>query len=207
MCNGSRIIAPLGWTMIPAMNSVWAGFETGVLPRLDDPSAHEFVVDLSDPAKRSEADLREALALLRRINAITPVTLGLNAAEAQRLRALHCGSAPGAGTQTQEELAGLAAGLQGSLGVGRVAVHHHRSAALCEPGDCWSSSTAYMPEPRTSTGAGDHFNAGLCLAFAHRVAPPTALLTAIAVSGLFVRTGQHPSIGDAIGFLDTLEPA
>ncbi len=201
-CNASRIIAPLGWTMIPAMNDIWSGLAQDVLPHLDDPGEHEVFIDWSDPAKRNDNELRDAFEILRTINALCPVTMGCNVSEAERFsRCL-----PSQQNERQDS-AGSAASFAHLLslrtGLHRVAVHEHRLAAVAESGGCWTASTDYTPEPLTCTGAGDHFNAGLCFALAHRCDTSTALLTAIAVSGLFVRTGQHPALDDVIEFLES----
>lgn len=201
-CNATRIIAPLGWTMIPAMNAIWSGMAKDVLPHLDEPGEHEVFIDWSDPAKRTDDELDEAFAILRTINAILPVTMGCNVAEAERFSRVlprHQDERHD-GTQSAASFAHI---LSLRTGLYRVAVHEQHLAAVAEPVGCWIASTDYTPEPLTCTGAGDHFNAGLCFALAHGCATPTALLTAIAVSGLFVRTGQHPALDDVIEFLES----
>ena len=213
-CNQSTIIAPCGWTMIPAMNDIWANLASNILPRLNDPREKIFFVDFSDPAKRPDADLRAGLILLRQINTITPVTLGLNLAEAQRIAGLlpappH--SSPNASPNDSpndstppDAVSALADSIHRKTGLCRIAVHSHFGAAIADDNGLISSPTAHTPTPLTSTGAGDHFNAGLCFALSRHLDATAALSAAIAVSGLFVRTGQHPSVSDVIGFLDNI---
>lgn len=203
-CNNARVIAPCGWTMIPAMNDIWTHLANDVLPGLDQSNNRIVFVDFSDPAKRPESDLRAAIGLLQRINTLTPVTLGLNLAEAARIGALmgievKLATDPG-------PLASLAGALRAAIGVRRVAVHHHRAAAIDDDAACCAMPTVFTPTPLTSTGAGDHFNAGLCFALAHQLDTPTALACAVATSGLFVRTGQHPSLNDVITLIEDLTP-
>ncbi|MCB9838601.1 MAG: hypothetical protein H6813_04615 [Phycisphaeraceae bacterium] len=199
-CDASRVIAPCGWTMVPAMTDIWTRMACDVLPRLDHSASSHVFIDFSDPAKRTDADLRAALDLLRTINTTVPVTLGLNLAEAQR-----CAALLGIETANAEPdpipLAELAARVRESAGVARVAVHHHKAAALDDGADRVAMATAWMRNPLTSTGAGDHFNAGLCLALAHSLGAAAALPMAVAVSGLFVRTGSHPTRADVGAFL------
>lgn len=199
-CNGARVIAPCGWTMVPAMSEIWTGLLSDVLPRLERPGDRVFFIDFSDPAKRSDGDLRTAIGLLQRINAIMPVTLGLNLAEAQRLADLFP-AVDGENWACPGPVAALADAVLRRAGVARVAVHTHTDAVIAEISGLVHSKTAHTATPLTSTGAGDHFNAGLCLALAHGLSAPAALAGAIGVSGLFVRTGEHPALGDVIGFL------
>jgi sugar/nucleoside kinase (ribokinase family) len=199
-CGGARVIAPCGWTMVPAMSGIWSGLLTDVLPRLERPGDRVFFVDLSDPAKRSDGDLRAAIGLLQRINVIMPVTLGLNLAEAQRLAGL-LPPTDGESRDCPGAIAALADALRRQIGVARVAVHTHTEAAIADVSELVRSKTAHTATPLTSTGAGDHFNAGLCLSLAHGLGAPTALAIAIGVSGIFVRTGTHPAPGDVIRFL------
>jgi hypothetical protein len=201
-CNEAHVIAPCGWTMIPGMNDIWTHLADEVLPSLDP--SHERIVfaDFSDPAKRTEADLQTAIGLLQRMNATTPVTLGLNLAEAKQVALLmgidpQCETDPGA-------LATIAGSIRSAIGLRRIAVHHHQGAAIDDELVRCAARTAFTPTPKTSTGAGDHFNAGLCFALAHDLEAPTALACAIATSGLFVRTGQHPPLVDVVTFIEQM---
>jgi sugar/nucleoside kinase (ribokinase family) len=54
----------------------------------------------------------------------------------------------------------------------------------------------FTPKPKITTGAGDHFNSGFCLGNLLGFGTGQSLLTGVATSGFYVRTGQSPSIGD-----------
>jgi len=204
-CNAARVIAPCGWTMIPAMNDIWTHLADDVLPALDRSRDRVLFVDFSDPAKRPGRDLRDAVELLRRVNERTPVTIGLNLAEALRIGALVGAPGPaGPDSVDPDSVAALAQTLRDAVGVDRIVVHHHRAAALDDQTGSFTAPTAFTPTPLTSTGAGDHCNAGLCYALAVGLGAPAALACAVATSGLFVRTGQHPTLESVIGFLDQI---
>ena len=51
-----------------------------------------------------------------------------------------------------------------------------------------------------STGAGDHFNAGLAFALMHDLDTPTSLIAAVAVSGIYVRTSETPTPAEVAEF-------
>ena len=204
-CNELNIIAPLGWTMIPAMNDIWIGLATEILPNLHQPSSRTIFVDFSDPAKRTNDDLDAAIKLLQHINTITPVTLGLNFAEAKQIANRIGAPIPDAPNQTNpDSIAAIAQAIQSASALTRIAVHSHHAAVIAHNPDCIAAPTAFTPTPKTSTGAGDHFNAGLCFALAHNLDTPVALACAIATSGHFVRTAQHPSLDEVASFIDQI---
>jgi sugar/nucleoside kinase (ribokinase family) len=59
-------------------------------------------------------------------------------------------------------------------------------------------------EPKISTGAGDHFNAGFCLGRVLGLSLEESLCTGVAMSGYYVRTAQSPTILQLAGFVEKL---
>ena len=51
----------------------------------------------------------------------------------------------------------------------------------------------FVQEPRISTGAGDHFNAGFCLAQVLGMNLEESLCVGVSTSGYYVRTAESPS--------------
>jgi hypothetical protein len=77
----------VNWSIMAGVGAIWRGVLRDVLPAIDA-GGKMLVVDLSDPAKRTDADLLGMLGILREFQAYMPVTLGLNASEALRFSTL-----------------------------------------------------------------------------------------------------------------------
>jgi len=60
----------------------------------------------------------------------------------------------------------------------------------------------YTAQPFLTTGAGDHFNAGFCLARLLGFADDLALLTAVTSSGYYAIKGQSPTVADLVRALE-----
>ena len=67
--------------------------------------------------------------------------------------------------------------------------------------DSWWVAGPYEENPKITTGAGDHFNAGFSAARLGGLSPTAWLTFATANSGYYVRTAQSPSIGQIENFL------
>jgi len=65
----------------------------------------------------------------------------------------------------------------------------------------------FVRRPAASTGAGDHFNAGVCAGRAFGASRGAALAMGVGASGLFVRTGQSPGRAELAAFLRELPEA
>ena len=82
------LIGMVNWSLCGGVESIWEGLCRDVLPDvrwLGSGARRRVFVDLSDPAKRPDEDVRRGLALLRRMNGMMAVTLGLNLSEARRV--------------------------------------------------------------------------------------------------------------------------
>jgi sugar/nucleoside kinase (ribokinase family) len=67
-----------------------------------------------------------------------------------------------------------------------------------------------VQQPKISTGAGDHFNAGFCLGLVLGFSLPESLCVGVATSGYYVRTAQSPTateLADFIAELPAPQPA
>jgi sugar/nucleoside kinase (ribokinase family) len=165
-------------------------------------------IDLADPAKRTDEDLRRAMALLGRMNGLAPVTLGLNLAEAERLSAVYGLRALEFGGTLGEAVERGAAALRQRLALACVVVHPREGAgAAALVGEreehAWFDGP-FTRSPVLSTGAGDHFNGGFALARAMGWPLDESLALGCAASGAYVRDGASPSKERAVAFLRSL---
>jgi sugar/nucleoside kinase (ribokinase family) len=181
------------WTMIPHMTEIYDDLTGRLLPALPGGPHRIFFFDLADPAKRSPADLADALGAIARFAPFGRAVLGLNLAEARQvLAALALGPEP----ETREGQRAAAARIRGRLGLAAVVVHPKECAVCATPDGSWWQPGPYTPRPLLSTGGGDHFNAGFAAGLLLGLDPEACLLLGVTTSGAYVRTGRSPATAD-----------
>ncbi len=199
LLSRSRLIGMVNWTMIPQMSRIWARLIADVLPQLPE-SRHgrrAVFIDLADPEKRTRDDLRYALRLLAKMQEHVDVTLGLNLKEARQV----CGVLGIACTDDAQNL-DIAAGIRGELELDCCVVHPRTGAAAATFEDRADVPGPFTRQPKISTGAGDHFNAGFVAARLLGLQLDACLCAGVATSGHYVRTARSP---DAQGLADFIE--
>lgn len=198
--NRAQLVGITNWTIVGGVEGIWEGLIREVLPRVTRGARNAFI-DLSDPAKRPDADLARALDTLRRLDALIPVTLGLNLAEAERVAGL---VKVGKLAPTGPDLAASTADLRKAIGVSCVVVHPRNGAGAALAREHAWFEGPFTRVPKLSTGAGDHFNAGFALGQASGLPLRACLASGCAVSGAYVRDGVSPSMDRLCGFLRQL---
>jgi sugar/nucleoside kinase (ribokinase family) len=186
------------WTMIPHLTEVFAELTGRWLPALPPRAGRRFFFDLADPGKRAPADLRAALAAIARFEPFGRATLGLNLSEARQVAAALGTPAPAA---DGDSLRAAAEAIRGRLGLAAVVIHPKESAACATPDGSWWVPGPHTDQPLISTGAGDHFNAGFAGGQLLDLDPEACLALGVAASGLYVRTGESPSLAGVENFL------
>ncbi|MBL8758011.1 MAG: carbohydrate kinase family protein [Phycisphaerae bacterium] len=194
------LLAIVNWTNMPEVLAILRGLASDVLPPLPAPARPRVFIDLSDPTRRTDADVREVLAALRDLDALAPVTLGLNLAEAERIAAV-LGAPPPA--PTGDGLARSTADLRACLGLSCLTIHPREGAAAAAAAGpaCWVDGPL-CASPRLSTGAGDHFSAGFALAQVLGAPIDACCAMGCAVSGAYVRDAASPSAARLIEMLE-----
>src|SRR5687767_5509968 len=160
LMNGAQLIGMVNWTMLPHMSRIWAKLLDEAIP---DAERHQrrLFIDLADPEKRTHDDIMDALKLLQRFQDQVDVILGLNLKEAVEIADVL--GLPGA-KDAEAAIEETAVAIRAKLGLECVVIHPRRSAAAATADG--QTATFYGPfvqQPKISTGAGDHFNAGFCL--------------------------------------------
>lgn len=206
MLDGTSLVGMVNWTMFGGLESIWKGLSTDIFPYLS-PRERRIFIDLSDPAKRTDADLGHGLGMISELDTSIPVTLGLNLAESQRIARVLGVEPPQSGELhgTGGEVAVAASSIRASLGIDRVVIHRRDGAAAAQRDSSaeWFDGP-FTQNPLLSTGAGDHFNAGFAAAEQIGMPIDQCLATACATSGLYVREGQSPTGARVASFLQSL---
>lgn len=196
----AKLIGMTNWTMLPYMNGIWTGLVEKVLPMVSKQSRY-FFVDLADPEKRTHADILAALKLLSSFQGKVEVMLGLNLKESDEIVEVLGLPAPKNNEAAIEE---TAKAIRAKLNINTVVIHPRRGAAAATATESASFAGPFVAQPKISTGAGDHFNAGFCMGRVLGLDLIECLCTGVGTSGYYVRTALSPSATDLAGFISEL---
>lgn len=194
----ASLVALVNWTMIPHMTSIFTALVERVLPRIPAKPDRTFFFDLADPEKRSAEDLLAALAVIGRFMPFGRVTLGLNLKEAQQVAKALGLAAPG---DDEASLRAAAKDLRARLALTTVVIHPTASAACATADGTWWVPGPFTPQPKITTGAGDHFNCGFSVGQLLGLDPEACLAVGVSTSGHYVRTGESPALATLESFL------
>jgi sugar/nucleoside kinase (ribokinase family) len=187
---GSRLIGMVNWTMLPHMSQIWSRLLDEIVPKLAS-GVRTLFVDLADPEKRTHEDIALALKLLTRFQQDVEVILGLNLKESCEVAAavdIRIGS-----SDPEAAIEQTAWAIREKLNLACVVIHPRRGAAAATADQSAIFPGPFVQEPKISTGAGDHFNAGFCLGRVLGFSLGESLCTGVATSGYYVRTAQSPT--------------
>lgn len=201
LINDSKLLGLENWTMLPYMSSIWKGLLVEVFPLLEKSNEEKFVFfDLCDPEKRREDDISEALILIQNFSKYFNVILGLNLKEAVEVSQV-LGLGVAEDEDKEVDLKKLVTQVADKLGIYSVVVHPTIEAATVIAGTYYQTDGPYTPKPKLTTGAGDNFNAGFCLAQMLNLTPEQSLIMGVATSGYYVRNAKSPTFNEVIKFL------
>ncbi|MEX0331580.1 MAG: PfkB family carbohydrate kinase [Puniceicoccaceae bacterium] len=199
--DSADLISMVNWTMIPNMTALFEDLLVRVFPNLGPKeSGRYFYFDLTDPAKRSKSDLKEVLSVISRFRSHGFVTLGLNRSEARQVSEVLGLETPGS---DGDALKAEATRIRNALNLSCVVIHPREGAACATKDGSWWVEGPFCKNPKISTGAGDHFNAGFSAAEVLGLSPESCLAVAVATSGQYVRTGRSPSLSETARFIES----
>jgi sugar/nucleoside kinase (ribokinase family) len=211
MVARSSLVGMANWTMLPFMSDIWAHLLADVLPGMDL-AGKRFFVDLADPEKRTPRDIRAAMRLLGEFQKQVDLTLGLNLKEAGEIADVlgiaHRIDGDKPFARIAESLVTLSSDIRRKLKIECVVIHPRHGAAGATASESAAFAGPFVQSPRISTGAGDHFNAGLCTGRVLGMSLAQSLCVGVATSGLYVRSesGRSPSASDLVKFIRKLPP-
>ena len=192
----SSLVALVNWTMIPSMSRIW---EKALELLASHKPSGRFFFDLADPEKHDDASVEAACTLLSRFQQYGPTILGLNQKEAFRVA-----EALGYATKgtDRDDVHAAAKFISKALPIETVVVHP-RSYAVTASGGTLTSDVdgPFTAEPKISTGAGDHFNAGFCTGKLLGLSDQQCTMTGVGTSGYYVRNAASPTLAQLAEFL------
>ncbi|MDB5329922.1 MAG: hypothetical protein JWP03_1073 [Phycisphaerales bacterium] len=200
MVGESKMVGFVNWTMLPHLSDIWRQLlDTGFLKQ--GGSRRLFMVDLCDPEKRQPKDIMDAMNLLTKAQEQADVVLGLNLKESTTIAEVIGIPVQG---EPEPQIVQTAVSIRKKLGLSCVVVHPRRGAAAATATESASFAGPFVQEPKISTGAGDHFNAGFCLGRMLGLGLEESLCTGVATSGYYVRTAISPSAKQLSEFIADL---
>jgi sugar/nucleoside kinase (ribokinase family) len=195
--SSASLVCFVNWTMYTATSDIWEAIQREIAPTLNGERRLLFI-DLADPEKRTERDIRHALDLIGKFQSYFEVILGLNEKESTQIAdalKLEVSDRSPAG------LARLAGQIRDTLGVNTVVIHPVKFAVTADAQGTAEATSAFTPKPLITTGAGDHFNAGFCLGRSLGLTNEQSLWAGVTTSGFYVRQGKSPDIADLVAML------
>jgi hypothetical protein len=194
------LIAFVNWGIVFSMTEMIDEFLHQIGDHLPGPRKLMFM-DTADPSKRSEEDILRFVEILPRLAEKFQVYLGFNLGESAFIaRAIKLTSP----TNTPQEILAYSKRLQEQLRIDGVVIHWSRNAVGSDAYSTASVEAPYTENPKISTGAGDHFNAGFCLGCLLGGDLEANIHLGVATSGYYVREAKSPTLSELSGFVETL---
>ena len=91
--------------------------------------------------------------------------------------------------------------IRAKLGVETVVIHPVAFAAAADAKGTAAVQGPFIEKPKITTGAGDHFNAGFCVARMLGAPLDISLQIGVGTSGFYVRSAKSPTAEDMVSFL------
>ena len=198
----ARLIGMVNWTMLPFMSDILKKLQTEIFPNC--PRRERIIfIDLADPEKRTHADIAAALNVLSGFQQYADLILGLNLKESIGIAQVLGMKLPNDPEPIIEQ---TAAGIRKKMGVSCVVIHPRKGAAAATATESATFAGPFVQQPKISTGAGDHFNAGFCLGRIAGLTLEESLCTGVGTSGYYVRNAESPTGRQLADFIAELPP-
>ena len=187
--NNSDLICLVNWSELDHSNNIWEGMLQEVFaPKAKESKQKHFFFDLSDCSKRSPDAIKSALNLVRQFNQYGKITLSLNKNEANILYETCIAQPPVADLQIMGEK------LFSCLNINTLIIHTSKLSLAWDMNSVYRNEPVFINNPKISTGAGDNFNAGFCIANLLGLDAELSLIMANMVSNIYITTGKSPDL-------------
>ena len=202
LLSNTDLFATVNWSMLPNMTQLFQDLLEHILPELPKRDTKPYMfIDLADPEKRENVEIKEMLELLKQFTPYFFVVLGLNKKEAYDVADVLTLFDHASLEKMQVSLEDLNQELFEYLNIDAVVIHPVDRSCCVVDGEFYEEEGPYIAKPKLSTGAGDNFNAGFMLGLLLGLRPDQALLTGMGTSGFYVRNARSPKFKELTSFL------
>jgi len=190
------------WAAILQFEDILRHIVADILPSISHLKNKLLFLDLADVKRRTKKDLISFLKYLSRVEETVPLLLSLNDQEAKDvLSALKAANLINIKGKNIGDLTEAGVYINKFLNISYLIIHSpHFAAITTKNGHFWVTE-GYTSQPRYTTSAGDHFNAGAILGLACNLTPAEAIVMGNAVTAIFVRTGNSPNFNALSQFI------
>jgi len=186
--TNANLVCLVNWSELDHSNNVWEGLLDDVFAEDQNNIQRQFFFDLSDCSKRSQEAISLAIKLIKQFGKHGEVTLSLNRNEAGILhKTLTKGN-------ESADLQATGDGLFKFLGVNILIIHTSKTSLAWDKNGSYHHQPAFIVEPKISTGAGDNFNAGFCMAQMLGLDAELSLMMANMTANCYINSGKSPDI-------------
>jgi hypothetical protein len=185
--SDADLVCLVNWSELDHSNNIWQGLLADVFAGSNSVQK-QFFFDLSDCSKRKPEAITSALKLIEQFGKYGKVTLSLNRNEANILYQTLIDSSPPA------DLLSAGNKLFTELNINTLIVHSSKLSASWDANGSYTSEPVFIANPKFSTGAGDNFNAGYCLATLIGLNAELSLIMANSISNCYITTGDSPDV-------------
>lgn len=199
--NQSSFIGVVNWRYLNYMDSILEGIVNEVFPLMDPDTLSSKILffDIADPSGRSMEDLFNYMDTLKLISKHVKVILGVNEREALMVHKCLCSdknldNQPNGIKRIGREIIE-------QLNISTLFIHTLKYAIGFTAEETVEVEGKYIEKPLISTGGGDNFNAGFCLAKLLNLSLEQSLRVACEVSSFYVSKGYSPSFTNLIDYI------
>lgn len=188
LLSSTDLIAFTNWTMLSNLDGIISQFSKVIGELKKKPLVF---LDLADPKKRTQEDIRTVLDIISEIPAETILSMNLSEST---IISLILGI-------KEDQILNRAIQIREKMGIAGIVIHPTNGAAISmEKESVWVDGP-YTPKPKLTTGAGDNFNAGFCNAWLAGMDPGECLAVGVGSSGFYVRNAGSASMEDLRTFI------
>ncbi len=190
------------WALILQFEDILRRMLVDVFPSISNLKNKLLFFDLADVKRRTQNDLIFFLKYLPKVEDEIPLILSLNDQEAKDvLSALQSANLIKIKGKNVEDLTDAGIYINDFLNISYVIIHSPHFATITSKNAHFWVTEGYTSQPRYTTSAGDHFNAGTVLGLACNLSPAESILMGNALTAIFVRTGKSPNINELFQYI------
>jgi sugar/nucleoside kinase (ribokinase family) len=182
------MIAFTNWTMLANLNGILVEFSKIIKDLAHKPKVF---IDLADPKKRTQEDIRQVLQIISEMPCETVLSMNLSEST---IISLILGI-------KEDNLVKRATMIREKMKIYGIVIHPTNGAAMANEQDGVWIDGPYTARPVLTTGAGDNFNAGFCNGWLAGMSAAECLSLGVSSSGFYVRNARSATRKDLREFM------